>query len=171
MKLEEISENKKTPDGTYASVHFNEDTINALNEYIENNNIPNPTNVKKIHSTLLYSRNYLPEYKPQGKLEPAWEGQFKHFSIFSANPKNSRGGLVLVMEYACPEQSKRFDELMNIYDATYDFDEYKPHITLSYDIGDFDHKKLPKFEKPLKIVEEKSEDLNLNWEGEERRKK
>lgn len=171
MKLEEITKDKTEPDGTYASVHFNEDTINALNEYIKKNNIPNPAPVGKLHSTLLYSRNYLPEYKPQGKLSPEWEGKFKQFSIFSSNPENDRKGSILVMEYSCSEQSKRFDELMDAHDATYDFDEYKPHITLSYDLGDFDHEKLPKFEKPLKIVEEKGEDLNLNWEGENRRKK
>jgi len=171
MKLEEITENKKEPTGTYASVHFNEDTITALDEYIKENDIPNPVDTKKVHCTLLYSRNHLPEFQPQGKLDPAWEGTFKQFSVFGSNPENDRDGSILVMEYNCPEQSKRFDELMDAHDATYDFDEYKPHITLSYDMGDFDIEKLPKFEKPLKIVEEKGEDLNHDWEGENRRKK
>ncbi len=171
MELKVISEGEKASCGTYASVHFNEDTINALNEYIEKNNIPNAVSTEKMHSTLLYSRNHLPEYKPQGKLEPTWKGQFKRFSIFTSNPANHRDGKILVMEYNCSEQSKRFDELMDAHDATYDFNEYKPHTTLSYDIGDFDIEKLPKFEKPLKIVEEKSKDIDLHRDGENRRKK
>ena len=31
---------------------------------------------------------------------------------------------------------------MQKYDLTYSYDEYIPHITLSYDIGDFDISKL-----------------------------
>jgi hypothetical protein len=54
---------------------------------------------------------------------------------------------------------------MKLHKAEYDFDEYKCHITLSYDIGDFDYKKLnPKdFVKSIEVVKEYQEDLNLDW--------
>ncbi len=164
MKLNEITKNKKTPDGTYAGLKFSKKTQTALTKYIKTNNIPNPLDTAKIHSTLLYSRNYLPEYKPAGKIDPAWVGKPDHFSIFESNPKNGGDGSnCLVLEFVCAKQSARFDELMKAHDATYDFDEYKPHITLSYSVGDFDYKSLPKFEESLEIVEEYSTDLDLDW--------
>jgi 2'-5' RNA ligase len=55
---------------------------------------------------------------------------------------------------------------MKKHDATYDFPEYKPHITLSYDIGDLDEKNLPdigKYVDEIGIDEEYGEDLDLNW--------
>jgi len=163
MKLTEITESSKDPEGTYAGVKFCDDTKKAIKTFMEENEIPNPIESDKMHSTLLYSRNYLPDYKPTGKLDEAWTGEVKHFSIFPNNPKNGGDNTnCLVLEYTCKEQSKRFDELMDAHDATYDFDEYKPHVTLSYSVGDLDHKKLPKFKNPLKIVEEYSENLNLN---------
>jgi len=165
MKLIDIIEKEKeqNPDGTFAALKFSAKTKKMIQEYIKENNIPNPIATDKIHSTLLYSRNYLPDYEPLGKFEKAWIGKPKHFSIFGLDPENSKNCLVL--EYECAEQSKRFKYLMKVHDATYDFDEYKPHITISYDIGDldsFEHEKLPKIEEPLEIVEEFGEDLELD---------
>lgn len=162
MKTKDII--KKIPDGTYAGIKFAVDTKQAIKKYMKDNKIPNPLNTNKIHSTLLYSRKYLPDYKPAGILTNPWIGKAKQFSIFLADPKNGKDGSnCLVLEYECAEQSARFDELMNEHDATYDFDEYKPHITLSYNVGDLDVKKLPKFEENLEIVEEYVKDLNLNY--------
>jgi len=97
----------------------------------------------------------LPDYEPIGKLDETWTGKFTKFSIFPSNPNN------LVLEYVCKPQSERFNKLMDSHDATYDFDEYKPHITLSTDVGDFDHKKLPKILEPLEIVEEYSKKIKI----------
>lgn len=164
MKVKDIIEEGKKPDGSFAGLKFSTDTQTALKEYIEKNEIPNPLNTNKIHSTLLYSKKYLPDYKPAGKLDKSWFGSPTHFSIFKSNKKTGgTGSNCLVLEYKCSEQSSRFDELMEKHAATYDFDEYKPHITLSYDVGDLDYKKLPKFSKQLEIVEEYGENLNLNW--------
>lgn len=168
MKVIEIIEEKKTPDGTFAGVRFDEETKKALDEFIKDNDIPNPIDLNKVHSTLLYSKKYLPDYKAAGKLDEPWEGEFKHFSIFGSTPEDGgEASKCLVMEYSCPEQTARFDELMEKHKATYDFDEYKPHVTLSYDVGGLDEKKLPKFKKGLRIVEEYQEDLSLDWKNTE----
>ncbi len=164
MKMDEILAEKKTKKkGTYAGLKFSSNTTKMIKEYMGNNNIPNPLPVSKLHSTLLYSRKHLPEYEPTGKFDESWTGDPTHFSIFKSNPKNSTDNTnCLVLEYTCKEQSARFDDLMNEHDATYDFDDYKPHITLSYDVGDLDHDNLTKLEKALEIVEEYGEDLKLD---------
>jgi len=61
-----ISEDKKENKGSYAAIRFNKDTIDGIKKYIKENDIPNHTKFDKMHTTLLYSRKYLPEYKPAG---------------------------------------------------------------------------------------------------------
>jgi len=152
----------KTQIGTYVGLKFDYNTKQIVKEYIENNKIPNPVNIDKIHSTLLYSRKYIADYEPIGKLDESWYCEPSHFSIFENDPKNGENNLkCLVLEYKCSKQLLRFDELMKKHNATYDFPEYNTHITLSYDVGNLDYKKLPKFEKYLKIIEEYSRDLKF----------
>jgi hypothetical protein len=70
------------------------------------------------------------------------------------------------MKFKCEELNARHKELMDEHDATYDFPEYKTHVTLSYDIGDMDETKLPDVIKTIgemKIVKEYGEDLDLDW--------
>lgn len=58
--------------------------------------------------------------------------------------------------------SDRHYMLREQFDATHDFEEYIPHITLSYDIGDFDVSKLPDIRAVLPdlyIVSEFNEEL------------
>ena len=49
---------------------------------------------------------------------------------------------------------------MKEHGATYDYDEYKPHITLSYDVDDLDPDQLPSFDKDIIITEETGSDLD-----------
>ena len=51
---------------------------------------------------------------------------------------------------------------MDKYELTYDYPEYIPHITLSYDIGDTILPKNVEFPKFFRISSEYQEDLNLN---------
>jgi len=159
-----ISEDKKENKGSYAAIRFNKDTIDGIKKYIKENDIPNHTKFDKMHTTLLYSRKYLPEYKPAGKLDKPMIGKGKGFEVWDSQPDNDgHVAKCLVMCYDCPELVKRHEELMEEHGATYDFDDYKPHITFSYDVADMKHKDLPKFDGKIEIVEEYGEDLNLDW--------
>lgn len=161
MKMSELFEEKKQ--GTYAGVKFDTETNKALHKYMSDNDIPTSVRPDKLHSTLLYSRKHLPNYEPQGKIDPPWIGKPKKFDVW---PSKDSGTDCLVLEYDCPELVKRHKELMKEHDATYDFPDFKPHVTLSYDIGDLDVSALPDIKKAipeLKIVEEYKEDLDLNW--------
>lgn len=156
MKLNEIKEERRK--GTYAAVHFDDNTKQAIKKYIEENNIPNAVPVNKLHTTLLYSRKFLPDYVAAGKVHLV--GQPTNFENWPTQDKQSN---CLVLKYDCPDLVKRHKFLMKEHGATFDYDEFKPHVTLSYDIGDMDIKDLPKFEDDIVIVEEYSEDLDLNW--------
>lgn len=170
MKWSELME-KAAPEesrGTYAAVKFDKSTVDALHDYIQENQIPNPIAPSKMHTTLLYSRKYCPDYVAQGTISPPWSGEPLGLDVWETRGKLRDDPVkrCLVLKYKCDTLSKRHEQLMKENDATYDFPEYTPHITLSYDIGDMDIEDLPdvtKFLGTIKIVSEYGEDLDLDW--------
>lgn len=165
MKIKEILE-EKTKKGTYAGAHFSEATKKALAQYCKDNNIPNAINPDKFHTTILYSRKYLPEYKAAGVYDPMLIGKPKDtFEAWKTSPSdpNEEKTTCLILTFDCPELKKRHQELMDEHQGTYDYDEYKTHVTLSYNIGDLNISKLPPFTDDIEIADEYQEDLNLDW--------
>lgn len=167
MKLEEIVLEAAHKKGTYAGVKFDTETNKILHKYMKDNNIPNSVRPDKLHTTVLYSRKHLPNYKAPGKLEHFISGKPIEFEVWPTRPTDgSNPARCLVLRYDSPELVKRHNELMKQHDATYDFPDYKPHITLSYDIGDLDEKKFPDIKKyidEITITDEYQEDLDLDW--------
>ena len=162
MKLNEVK--KKTPDGSFAGVKFDKETTDAVLAFIKENNIPEGLRASQMHATLLYSKKYLPDYESAGKLEKPLVGKFSGFEIFeSSSDIDGKKTNCLVLRFNCPKLSARHKSLMKEHEATYDYDTYKPHVTLTYNAGQLDPDKLPKFDKDLVITEEYGEDLNDDW--------
>lgn len=162
MRLDEVATNK----GTYAGVKFSDDTSKLIKQYLDDNKIPNAISPNKLHTTLLYSRKHLPDYKAIGTYPKPLIGTPGNFDVWKSNNEDGSSTNCLVVEFDCPELSKRHDELMDEHKATYDFPDYKTHITLSYDIGDMDIKDLPSFidtVPTIKICKEYQEQLDLDW--------
>lgn len=166
MKLRDIYEEQKHK-GTYAGVHFDYDTKKRIQKYMKDNKIPNDLPLHKLHNTLIYSRKYLPKFKAQGRLDPPWTGEIVELDIFTGQPdEDGKKAKCLVLKFECAECTDRHHEIMDEHGATFDYDEYTPHVTLSYDMEDLEIKDLSDPKKAigdLKIVEEYQEDLNLNW--------
>lgn len=152
--------------GTYAAMRFSLASALALQKFCQKFKVPNCLKLADYHSTLLYSRNYLPDYTPAGRLDPPMIALPKNLEIWEspANAFKKEATNCLVLRINCPELVDRFEYLMNNHDATYDYDEYKPHVTLSYDVGDFSLdgidccKEIPE----LELVVEYSETLDLD---------
>jgi len=169
MLLSEVS-TKKSLRGTYAGVRFDKETKDVILSFIKKHKIPNPVPVEKLHSTILYSRKHLPKYKPKGELKNPLEGTPLELVVWKTSPKNEGDPQAncLVLKYSCKELEKRHKYLMDKHDAEYDYDEYIPHVTLSYDIGEMDIKKLQKLDLDKEIptinaVHEYMEELDLDW--------
>ncbi len=156
MRLFEITQEK----GSYAAVSFDPATTEALKEYQYDNHIPNPLSPDEFHSTVMFSRKYIPTFKALGQI-PSWSGTFTKFDIFPSDDENA-----LVLKYECHELSARFDEIIAKYDATWDHKSFTPHITLSYNVDDLDISKLPKYKGPIVIITEYNNDLDLGWADE-----
>lgn len=154
--------------GSYAAVTFSKDTVKRLTQFCVENDIPNPLKPHKFHTTLLYSRKFLPDYEAQGKLDPPWIGTPYRFDVWETQPKKDGGptSRCLVMIYESKELKARHVKLMDEHEAEFDFKTYNPHITLSYDIGNMKIKGITDKIKDIgdiEIVDEYGEDLKLDW--------
>lgn len=164
MKLQDISktvDDNQKESGTYAGIRFSKKTVDALLAFAKEHKIPKLESGDELHTTLLYSRKHLPNYKPAGKYDQPMIGTAIEWDVWKSQPKEDGSTKnILVLVYSCPELYQHHHKLMAQHGATYDFDNYQPHVSLSYDVGDFDFKKLPAFEDELEIVSEYYEELS-----------
>ena len=165
MRLIELKNNKKP--GTFAAVTFDDDTVNTLQEFMKTHKIPNRITPKKMHCTILFSEKHLPNYKPQGKIDPPFEGKPTKLEVWKSQPdEDGKTANCLVLKFECKDLVDRHLKLMDEHDATFKFDEFKTHVTLSYDIGDM---KIDEFPKGSDIIDkilinnEYANELDPNW--------
>lgn len=163
MKLNEIA---SKPDGTYVGVKYDRESCKIIKQLALDLGVPNRITSDKIHSTVIYSRKYVPELKANNDIYPM-NARGLELTIFDTRD----GKRALVLKLKCQRLVDRHNQIMSEYQTTYDYPEYVPHITLSYDCGDFDPKsykgELPK----LTIDEEYVEDLVLDWQNKPKKKK
>lgn len=163
MKLIELTENKN---GTYAGYKFDKDDLNKIEKWCKENKIPTPVSKNEMHTTILYSKKPCPNYKPLGKLSSPIKASIEEQEVWDTQDKKR----ALVVKLNSPDMVKRHKQLMKEHKASFDYDEYKPHITLSYDVGkDFTLDKISKLKDSvgsIQAVEEYYEPLKDNWQGE-----
>lgn len=174
MRLNEIRSNYKRPvtqdeehgidGGRYIGMHFSPETREQLKRIIHDEGLPHATPSDKLHTTITYSKdNAVSDYKAAGELDEPIEAEIDEFDIFPS----AEGKKCLVAKLNCPEFVRRHN-LTREMGASYDYDEYYPHITLSYDVGDFSADKLQQLNKKYagtKIYanEEYDEPIQNNW--------
>jgi len=147
--------------GLYVAVRPTSDKIiNDLKKTFGINNAHND-----YHVTIIYSRTYDDiEVNPNKK----YLAKLDKLHLFGED--------FLVVMLDCPELVQHHKELMNTHNLTYDYDEYIPHITLSYNaqkecskelldklnggvlVNDFNG-----LEVSLTLSDEYQEDLNLDY--------
>lgn len=162
MRIDEILKLMEAPeDGTFAGVHFSDASVQALQAFAEANNIPNPTPSDEYHATLLFSSTPIKDYKPWGSYKQALTAIPKYATIFGDGDEKA---LVIVLD--APGLVKRHKYLMSKHpEATWDHDEFIPHVTLSYDAGETDPNSLDVANiGPLDIVDEYGDDIEPDWE-------
>lgn len=163
MKVKELLKEEKK-EGLYAAVRFSTETVDRIVKFASETGIPNLLKVEDFHSTLAYSRKPVTEFTPISQLNEI--GIPSSFEIWESPPNafKPEKTFCLVLKYDSDYMHKRFNEIMSM-GATYDYDEYKPHLTFSYDVGpDFKVENLPPVKQlgKLNIVGEYSEVLDLD---------
>lgn len=155
--IKELLEEQKM--GTYIGVRFSGQTQKDIGKFLIENKIPNPINIEKLHTTIIHSKKNLPNLEPLGAIVPPEIGYFKGHEVWDTKD----GNRALVMKFDCEALRLRNDAITSVYGATSDYDEYKIHLTLSYDIGDMDVWGIPSYKGKIEITEEYYEPLDLDW--------
>lgn len=150
--------------GTYAGVKFSTETNKNFHEYTQSYKIPNRLRPDKLHATILYSRKFLPDFKPLGTLESFWYGSPTSWQIWQTrlHPEQPTTNC-LVLLFECVELHARHIHLMEEHEAQHDFSSYNPHVTLSYDVGELDVSKIPLPNFWIEMIEEYAEDLKFDY--------
>ena len=142
--------------GVYIGMKLSKESVDKILKFISENNIPNGLSREDFHTTIIYSKKT--DNVELNEVESV-EGTFERFSKFGED-KN-----VLVMEVKCESLSDLHDYYMNKYDLSWDWNEYKPHVTLSYDAADVDEKSLiwPEDETYIVFCDQYQKDLDPEW--------
>lgn len=174
MLLNEIKKTHKKPvesdeeygidGGRYVGMHFTPETKEMLKKIIHDEKIPTAVPDEKMHSTIVYSRdNPVKDYEVSGKLEEPIEAKINSFDVF----QSQEGKNCLVAKLHAPDLEDRHNKAKEL-GASYDYDEYIPHVTLSYDVGDVDDSFIDNLNKKYKgyqifADEEYDEPLDNTW--------
>lgn len=174
MLLTEIKHNYKRPvtkdheygidAGRYIGMNFTPEAKEVLKRIVHDEGIPNSTPAEKMHTTLTYSKgSSVPDYEVEGKLEEPVEAEIDSFDVFPSDEGNN----CLVAKLKCDEFHNRHKKAREM-GATYDYDEYIPHVTLSYDAGDISSDKLNSWTKKYRGTriyadEEYDQPIKDNW--------
>ena len=157
MKLENITESK-APDGTYVAAVLSKASKKKVKELMINLGLTNRVSSDKMHITIIYSRKYVPELEANNNLYPMSASPIG-LEVFDMR----NGKRTLVLRIKSNPLTKRHNDIMDKYGTTYDFPEYNPHITLSYDIGEFDPTSYEGDLPNIELESEYVEDLVLDW--------
>lgn len=124
--------------GTYVAIKWGDSHREEIVKWAKDQGIPNVLNSDEIHTTLIYSRVGFKHSCSSTDFDTdISDGEFHVFT------NEKLGHKALVMKFKSKTLSNRHNEIMkNNPKAVYDFPEYIPHITLSYDVEDFDVSKL-----------------------------
>lgn len=149
---DEIEDEIKYPKGVYISVNIQEESKIALGSYMEKYlSFYNNLELDDLHCTIIYSAK---ELKEEVLLKDyKLIANFNRFSKFG-DDKN-----ILVIEINSETLVNRNKELTKEYGFVSDYDEYKPHITLSYSVEDLDINSLPPLDFAIYLCDESIEEL------------
>lgn len=140
-------------DGIYVGVRFSPLTKERLSSLQRELDIPNPLDPEEFHCTVCYSREGIP-----------WrDGEVSstaHPTSWQVYPtKDGKKCLVIELD---SDYLRRRHHVARTLGATHDYPTYKPHVTLSYDVGDFTLDGVPVPDFVFEIVEEYSEALDTD---------
>jgi 2'-5' RNA ligase len=150
--------------GRYIGLHFTPETKERIKKIIHDEGIPEPTPEDKFHTTIAYSKdNSIPDYKVAGRMDNPIDAKIDSFDIFPSQD----GRNCLIAKLDCPECVNLHKKTRDM-GASYDYDDYIPHVTLSYNAGDYSPEQLDMLSQkykgfPIVADEEYDEPLNDEW--------
>ena len=157
MNVVSLQEWAKHKDGTYVSMDLSDESKDLIDHFVEMNlGLTERVDKSTYHITIIYSRTPVPSAEQYVGHTSETDAKITGYEVFPT--KND--GKCLVMRVEFP-----FAELLNkqltAQGATSDYDKYKPHMTVAYDIKqEIDPHTLPVPQFPLRFGAVKVEPLD-----------
>jgi 2'-5' RNA ligase len=130
MKLATLTQYAKHKDGTYVSMDLTEESRHLLDHYVEYNlGLTERVDPSTYHITIIYSRTPVPSAETYQGTENSTEARVTGYEVFPT--KNDGKCLVMRLEYPF---ATMLNKQLTAEGATSDYDSYKPHLTIAYDI-------------------------------------
>lgn len=132
MNIASLSQYAKHKDGTYVSLEMSKQSRELLDHFVEMNlGLEERVDPSTYHITVIYSRTPVPSAENLLHMNSTLpvEAQVMGYEVFPT--KND--GQCLVMRVICP-YATRLNAQLAKEGATSDYDQYKAHITIAYDI-------------------------------------
>lgn len=129
----------KYPGGTYACLKLSEETQEQLFAFCNEVGITDLVQPEDYHCTLVYSKTPCPDVTNEDFALPC-KAMAKGYKVLGVNDK------VLVLELYCPNAKRLHELFREKYNASHDYDEYIPHITISSKFNGETPIELPEFE-------------------------
>lgn len=162
LTFKEFLREKYGTSGTYAAYKFGASSKGYITRYMIDNGIPNFIDPDKLHVTLLYSRKPMVGFTARGDLSDPIPASVAGFDVWDTQD----GKKALVARLYAPQVVARHKELMDAFKGTYDFPEYKPHFTISYNVPtEFTAETLPPFQAQLYLAHEYGSELDTGWKA------
>jgi 2'-5' RNA ligase len=140
MNIISLQEWAKHKDGTYVSMDLSQGCKDILDHFVEMNlGLSERVDKSTYHITVIYSRAPVPSAEQYAGTESAVHARVTGYEVF---PTKS-DGKCLVMRLDFPF-ANLLNKQLTAQGATSDYPEYKPHMTIAYDIKqEIDHTTLP----------------------------
>lgn len=132
MTLASLLQYAKHKDGTYVSLELSQESRDLLDNFVEMNlGLTERVDPSTYHITVIYSRTPVPTAENLLDMSTSMpvEALCTGYEIFPTKNDSK----CLVMRIACPYATKLNAQLSK-EGATSDYPEYKPHMTLAYDM-------------------------------------
>lgn len=153
MRLHEFSDLQilaEEANGIFVAAHFNQPSLVKLIQFCKQAGVPNILPLNKFHVTILASKVEIPWQPAQGINQPATPTGWDVWKL----PSNGKNGLVLKLN--CPYLNKRFQQGIRA-GGTHYRPNFNAHVSVSYDVQNFDASKLPLPPFPLVVDHETAE--------------
>jgi len=158
MRLLSLFEALDASPGTFVGVKFDQSTIDSLMDWIDSMGLETHEPADELHTTVLLDKEHEFDWEPQSFESPI-EVSPETFSLdLFGQDKN-----VLVLKYQCDELADRHSRGMEEHNLSWDFPEYSPHVTLSYDGSNIDIESLSPPDFPLNISHEYVQPFNQDY--------
>lgn len=128
--------------GIYVYCNYTSLCCSLLKDWVESVGIFSPVNAIDYHSTITYSRKYIPNIESvlKNNQPKSWFFKPTRFALLGKDCEKNIKALVLLIE--APQLINLHNEIIKL-GATHDFPDYTPHITLTYNApANYDFSKL-----------------------------